>query len=71
MTEHTAFTVKIDTENDFFQPNAEMAVAGLLRSVADSLEYSNRRSGVVMDGNGNRVGRWQFNAPKDWDPHYA
>lgn len=58
-----ACKVKFSTDNAAYQNDDntinEEAVASSLRKIADDIDRG-FRSGVVMDYNGNKVGRWSI-----------
>lgn len=60
------FTLSIQCDNEAFR-DAELEVARLLRRTADHVEEQFARSGVLMDHNGNRVGKFTLTGRKRSD----
>lgn len=56
------FILKVDTDNDAFQPNPNFETARILREVAERLEFGEVFSTyqTLFDMNGNDVGRAAF-----------
>jgi hypothetical protein len=54
------FTVKINCDNDAFQPLAYHEVSRILRVISDRLEASDEIMGSVNDSNGNSVAYFLF-----------
>lgn len=54
------FTIKIDTDNAAFEPDARSEIAAILRDLVLVLENGGRSDGGVRDTNGNMVGYWEI-----------
>jgi hypothetical protein len=68
-TVRRTFTLKIDCDNDAFQPDACDELAKILRHIADNIDSCNGNDDqniayyqTVFDVNGNDVGRYALKA---------
>ena len=57
------FVLKIEADNEAFQPDPRVEVARLLRRAADKLEQGDM-AGTLRDFNGNTVGEFTFQGRK-------
>jgi hypothetical protein len=56
------FTLTITTDNAAFEEDARGEVARILRALATRIDDGSETLGGLYDGNGNRVGRFVFEA---------
>ena len=54
------FTLTLNCDNEAFAEDPTLEIARLLRAVVERLEQDGARAGVLMDINGNRVGRFDL-----------
>jgi hypothetical protein len=53
--------IKFSTNNAAFEGEGKwQEIARVIRDVADHVVGSNHTSGVIMDINGNKIGRWSL-----------
>lgn len=57
------FNLELETDNAAFMDGRSAEIARILRTIARNIEIISQRgdaAGVVLDINGNKVGRWEL-----------
>ena len=64
-----SFKLSFDTDNDWFSRGARTAVTAILHDVAFRVQRHVENEGPIMDGNGNKIGEWEWTEPeRHWLP---